>query len=306
MSEKNLLPTQLIEELEKRGKKAKIVPIRFLSASIKEIMRKCQSGSLDRQLFKCYFKDIAGKPSETKIPMKSLIITAAPQPLVRVGFAMNGRSLPFFIPPIYQSRTDQEVKQIIRGTIEPYGHTLADAPGALKLLAVTSGLARYGRNNITYIEGLGSFFRLKAFTSDLMPEEQHWEPYQLAGHCFNCSACQKACPTGAIQKERFLIHANRCLAYFNENPPEFPGWLNPEWHNCIVGCMRCQTVCPLNQDVVGWIEDREQFSDAETRMLLKKPSGGYPIPLWKKLERLDITEYVPVLSRNLGALIKMI
>jgi epoxyqueuosine reductase len=37
----------------------------------------------------------------------------------------------------------------------------------LKRLAVRSGLARYGRNNVTYVEGMGSFLELSASLTDM-------------------------------------------------------------------------------------------------------------------------------------------
>ena len=67
-----------------------------------------------------------------------------------------------------------------------------------KLLAVRSGLAQYGKNNITFIQGLGSFYRLVAFISDLPCAEDNWGEFKSLDDCRNCDACTKACPSGAI------------------------------------------------------------------------------------------------------------
>ena len=45
------------------------------------------------------------------------------------------------------------------------------------------------------------------------------------------------CPTKAIRQDRFLISAEQCLTFFNEKPDDFPEWVNPVWHNCLIGCM---------------------------------------------------------------------
>ena len=43
----------------------------------------------------------------------------------------------------------------------------------MKLAAVRSGLAQYGRNNICYVEGMGSFFSFHAYLTDRVFEEDH-------------------------------------------------------------------------------------------------------------------------------------
>ena len=124
-----------------------------------------------------------------------------------------------------------------------------------KLLAVRSGLARYGKNNITYVPGMGSLHRLAVFVSDLPCVEDNWGEVKTLKTCDGCTACMDACPTGAIVSDRFLIHAERCITFHNERIEEFPEWLDSSWHNCLVGCLRCQWVCPENRDVRQWVED---------------------------------------------------
>ncbi|MGD8274057.1 MAG: hypothetical protein PVJ88_16530, partial [Desulfobacterales bacterium] len=80
---------------------------------------------------------------------------------------------------------------------------------------------------------------------------------------------------------------------------------SPSWHNCLVGCMICQKVCPANKDVVKWIEPGETFTSDETDLIL---SGVSEQQLTKdtlaKLKRLDLMEYYDVLGRNLKVLIE--
>jgi len=91
-----------------------------------------------------------------------------------------------------------------------------------KFLAVRSGLARYGRNNITYVDGMGSLYRLSAFLSDLPYSGDCWTEPQMHDRCDDCSACIRACPTDAIPQHRFLLHSERCITFHNETRGPFP------------------------------------------------------------------------------------
>ena len=121
--------------------------------------------------------------------------------------------------------------------------------------------------------------------------------------CRECDFCRKACPTGAIGSDRFLLHAERCITFYNEQPAEFPAWLNPAWHNCLVGCMICQKVCPVNKTFRRWVVDGPVFSEAETACLAEGLSEKkIPDPLARKIEQLGLTDYLQVLGRNFRAL----
>ena len=50
----------------------------------------------------------------------------------------------------------------------------------------------------------------------------------------------------------------------NERKGEFPRWIWPSWHNCLVGCLSCQKACPVNKDVVQSVKEGPVF-------LRKKP-----------------------------------
>lgn len=111
----------------------------------------------------------------------SVIIIAAPQPKTRVIFRTNGEALEAIIPSTYIHDIDSELAGIASAFLEQYDLSVCDAVVPEKLLAVRSGLARYGRNNIAYVEGLGSFVRLKVFFSDLPCPVHAWqEPVMMA------------------------------------------------------------------------------------------------------------------------------
>ncbi len=174
-----------------------------------------------------------------------------------------------------------------------------------KLLAVRSGLGYYGRNNICYVDGMGSFHQPVVFFTDLPCEETNWRESKLMERCNNCSACIRNCPTGAITTERILLHAERCITLYNERPGAFPDWIDPKWHNCILGCLRCQDACPENKAVLGWVEEKGEFSEEETVLILQeKEFARLPSSTLRKLEQLELPEYYRnLLPRNLAVLL---
>jgi len=117
--------------------------------------------------------------------------------------------------------------------------------------------------------------------------------------CESCRACLNDCPTGAITSDRFLIRAERCMTFHNERLGRFPVWIDPSWHNCLVGCLRCQRVCPENIRFREWIEEGEVFSQEETTLILNGvPQDHLPSETVRKLEKLNLIEYLDVLPRN--------
>jgi epoxyqueuosine reductase len=73
----------------------------------------------------------------------------------------------------------------------------------------------------------------------------------------------------------------------------------------LVGCLRCQIACPQNVRFLEWIEGDQGFSEEETNLILEyAPSDHLPLETVKKLERLDLTEYLDVLPRNLRMLLR--
>lgn len=123
--------------------------------------------------------------------------------------------------------------------------------------------------------------------------------------CDSCEECLRNCPTGAITGSRFLLRAETCLTYHNESKDDFPEWINPDWHHCLIGCMRCQSVCPMNADVDGKYEDRLSFTEEETALLIgDEPLEKLPAETTAKLSSLGLTEEQPILRRNLRMLLR--
>jgi len=293
----------LNEKLAKRGYQVKIISSDHIHDLQTQIENQYRQGLFDEEF---YTEELTGfdfKIADSLSGLKSLIIVAAPQPHVRVTFNRLGEPYYVIIPPTYSYETDRQIQGLLERQLNPSGFQVKKAKLPWKLLAVRSGLAQYGKNNITYVDGMGSYHRLVAFISDFPADEDLWQEPQLLERCQNCKACMKACPTGAITADRFLLNGERCLTFHNERRGEFPQWIKPSWHNCLVGCLYCQKACPVNKDVPKSVKIGPVFSEEETAFILQgAPLKEVPQAAIQKLEQLDMIEYLPVLGRNLSAL----
>ena len=295
----------LHESMEKQGLKIKIVSIEHIKELETEIMTLYQKGLLDPHLYDAYLASFDFACHQKMEGVRSLIVASIPQPQIKVIFSLEDKSYPVVVPPTYYFAIDDEVADILKDDLEPLGYHLQKVRLPDKLLAARSGLAQYGKNNITYVNGMGSFHRPAVFISDFPCQADSWDEETVLDNCENCSACLKACPTKAIGLDRFQLHAERCLTFFNESSREFPDWLSPDWHNSLVGCMICQKVCPANKDVTKCIEDGPTFDNEETDLILKGVSEEkLPVETIEKLRKSGIMEYFDVLGRNLRVLIQ--
>lgn len=124
------------------------------------------------------------------------------------------------------------------------------------------------------------------------------------GCCKNCNLCRINCPTGAIVKDRFLIHGEKCITLYNENPGEFPEWIDSKWHNAVVGCMKCQSVCPCNAADYENVPLLETFTVSETETMLNETDfERLPEELKEKFAQFGFPEIHPLLLRNIKALL---
>jgi len=315
---------ELFSQLIEQGYQGRIVSIQHLGDLQEEIEGRYRQGLFDEEFYQEWLTGFAFSPPDSLPEARSMIIVAIPQPQTRVTFTWDGEPVRFIIPPTYfEQGTENRVRELLVRVLEPAGYRVAEAVLPKKLLAVRSGLAAYGKNNISYVPGMGSFHGLVAVYSDLPAQEDNWREAQMMESCRNCSACLRHCPVGAIPStapfdsaqgklragtsERFLLHAERCITFHNEKPGDvpFPAWIDPSWHNCLMGCLHCQRVCPQNREFLYWVEERVEFSQEETALLLQGVAlDQFPPATAKKLEQSNVVELLDVLPRNLGVLLK--
>jgi len=238
---------------------------------------------------------------------QSLIIIATPSPEIELIFNHDDEIHNLNIPPHYSDRlkVTGNIKNITSQIFNTNGYQTFPVVLPKKLLAVRCGLAKYGKNNISYVSGMGSYHRLTVFASDLPCDEDSWQNLQLLERCSKCKACQNNCPTAAIVADHFLIKAERCITYANEQLEPFPKWIDSKSHNSIIGCMRCQSICPENKKYKSSVINKDKFSETETGLILKVfPFEKLPEKLQLKLSKLSLKRYYEHLSRNIKVLIE--
>ncbi len=298
---------RLSRRIAERGWRWSAVPIGRLADLERAIRGLFEDGSLFAPLYRERLGFLSFALPADLPGARSILVVAVPTPPMRLHFHGRGGRVPVVVPPTYVSytRRTEETQAVLAGWLAAEGLRLAKPRLPLKTLAVRSGLAEYGRNNIAYVPGMGSFLQLVGAFSDLPCEADPWREPKALERCDSCVTCVRRCPTGAIAEDRFLIRAERCLTYHNEAAADFPDWIDPAWHHCLVGCMRCQSVCPENRTVRGWCEDRAEFSERETALLLARTSlEELPEATAAKLRALEINEDHRQLCRNLAMVLE--
>jgi epoxyqueuosine reductase len=296
---------KVIQELEKNGCKARIISISHLPDIREDIEKLLRQGLINKRINEFYLRFQYEIP--TDLPQAvSIIVVAAPQPITRTRFKFHGQTYDSDVPPTYIRKADDaRVKDILTSALGPAGCGISRARLPLKTLAVRSGLAQYGRNNITYVPGFGSFFRLAAYYTDCPTETDNWQELKVMKACENCFKCLENCPTQCIPTDRFLIHPEKCLTWLNEITDDFPDWVKPEWHNAVIGCMRCQEVCPVDSKQIDKVNTGPEFSEEETELILNKISlEKMPESTRIKLLSISADDWYDVIARNLKVLIQ--
>ena len=292
--------------LTQAGFRYRLAPL-FIVDKLQETLEElCRDGLFAESLYEEYRESLRfSSPDEVPEP-RTLIVVASWSPAVKLRFQFDDGPFDATVPPTYLSSVGRDRGlQALRSVLAPAGFGVGPARGPKKLLAVRSGLAQYGRNNLAYVRGLGSKVRLDIYATDahLGAEEYVNKGSELMSCCPPCRNCHHHCPTGCIPHAGTVIDAARCLTYLNENEGDWPDWLDPSAHNSLVGCMLCQELCPANRYYPKRREVIAEFDREETQLILEnRPAEQLSDGLRHKLEQLDLAEYSTVLGRNLVAL----
>lgn len=228
-----------------------------------------------------------------------VILVAVPLPIYELSFETPRGNMTLLLPPNYGSEVSVPRRLVgeLRELVGPE-HVLTPLRAPFKAIAGRLGLATYGRNNLAFVEGLGTALQLAGFVTDA-PLEPVTPPVSYPSsleRCSRCRACVKACPTEAVSTDRFLLRAERCISLHLESAGPLPGGLPVPSPACLLGCLACQLACPENRGVLRR-EPRGVFDAAETTALLE---GRTTTSLAEKLDALDLTGYgVELLGRNL-------
>lgn len=299
----------IVSEIAEQGLRIGILDVQQLPAVRKDLERCDREKALDRGFHREWARWFDFTPPKALPEPSSIIIIAIPQPQFEVAFAHRNRKVRVVVPPTYlhAQEVDGKAQDALSRVLSRHGHHAVRARLPVKLLAVKSGLGQYGRNNICYVREMGSFHRMAVFYTDVDAPQQGSAELRVMDACEDCLSCYAGCPTGAITQERVLLHVERCITHHNEKPGDipFPEWLDPSWHNCLVGCLHCQRVCPMNKDLLDWIEQTTEFSEEETDLLLRGRSAEeLPPHTLEKLREADLAEDLDILPRNLSVLLE--
>ncbi len=301
------LDFKILEKLDACGFQYKTVDISHLPELLETIHQLGREGGVDKRISDSYFRyltDTTNKPPDAR----TIIVIAMPSPITNVSFVLSDRTLQTVVPPQYIGASDDKnAAKSLKGVLELAGYKVTRARLPLKTLAVRSGLASYGRNNISYVPALGSFLRLIAFYTDLPCAQDNWQDARLMKACDNCDKCRENCPTGAIASDRFIVHAERCLTFLNENTGDFPVWAPAKVHNALIGCIRCQEACPVDKPQLNKVQNGPVFTEKEMAQILEKtPVNDLAPETRQKLKDIayDGTFLYRFLARNLEVLIK--
>jgi epoxyqueuosine reductase len=306
---------KVFDDLEQFGYRVAVVPITHLDELHEQIVStRSLNPDVDKNLGR-YLDKYDYTIPETLKEAKSILVVAVPQPISRMHFMLNGKNHTVIMPPTYLLNTsvENEDKQKFISAVnenlkkaftrQNYKVVKTNLPG--KLAAVKSDLGAYGKNNICYIGGENSFYWIGVYLSDMPCDDDTWGEGTVLEECANCNICRDKCPTNAIAADRFLVYAERCITYHNESSEDFPDWIEPEWHNAVIGCMYCQLACPVNKDSIHNIKDLAEFDENETRMILEgTPLDRLPKDTYDKLEAFNFIEEYGILPRNLKVLLR--
>jgi len=295
----------LRQELLSEGIRSKIVPAsRF--EEVKAEVTKSMNGMTDSGLIK-YINACFDFATEKAIQNpRSILVVGVSSPKIRFRLTHEGQEVDAIVPPTYLDYADAkaQIESVFQRTLGEHNRRYSSLQIPVKLLAVRSGLAEYGRNNITYVGEMGSYVRLMVFASDLVCGGHEWHEKRAMARCERCEVCSRNCPTGAIDKSRFLLRAEKCLTFLNEEETVIPEWADASWHHCLVGCLRCQDVCPANRKVAKQYVEGASFSEEETEMLRMTPRlDELQESLRKKVEDSGLSKLYPVLPRNIALLL---
>lgn len=258
-----------------------------------------------------------------------IVMVAVPVPTHTVPVTIGGKTIETLLPPTYvrYRATFDSLAADMRSAALPPEAAVETLKAPLKSLAAHMGLVVYGRNNVTYRPGLGSSHQLCGFAVGPAPRSaERGAPVgtreAMLERCRDCRACLKACPTGAIREDRFLISAERCYTLLSESRRPFPDRARLPKSVCLVGCMACQRACPENAGRLKTAPSGIELSEAETEALVEvgRTLGSGPIPAapgavdprtsaaWRsasaKLANLGLTEDIEVMGRNLGLFLR--
>ena len=301
---------RLVEWARSRGVPMAVADPGLVDEVRHDLERRLAEGQIDAAFWAAHM-DWFRWPEGSPLPEgRSLILLAVPRPAHLLLFETAAGEIETLVPPTYVNyrRLQEDVRREVAERVFGGRRRVESLPAPLKSVAARAGLVRYGRNNVTYAEGTGSYHQIVGLITDAplhgIPRAASRDPEPLAS-CEACTSCLSACPSGAIGEDRFLLHGERCLTVFSESEAPWPEGLPRPGRACLIGCLDCQEACPENAGLLRLERVEVGFTAPETAALLAAEEA---IPdersrsVEEKIARLDLGATPPLLRRNLRAL----
>lgn len=236
--------------------------------------------------------------------IKSILIIAIPHPMYSEVY-FEYKSKKYSCLSLVSSDFDYLIEIVRQNSVENFFSYIEATNLPLKRIGAQSGLAKYGRNNLTYIEGLGSNFSYIAFFTDIEPIVNELLPISFSKLCNNCSICKEICPTKAINDKSFIIDNEKCLSFLNENSEPFPEWLPLSVHHSLYDCLYCQLNCPMNSKYKIKKGDSIFFTEDEIMKLINQDIiDDSEIVLLKKVKYLGLDQWPAGIAKNIMKIIE--
>ncbi|MDR3337461.1 MAG: hypothetical protein LBT16_09675 [Treponema sp.] len=249
--------------LEKQNSVFSIVDADKIIEIEQEILSRQNETALERNHYIDNYYNFESFKNEQSI--NSIFIIATPSSFYILKIKYLEKEINIKIPPIYGNRNQilENIKTITKKTFVKFSFNTFPVILPKKLLAAYSGLAQYGNNGLVYVQGMGSYHRLTAFASDFKNDHYIWVKPSMMKSCQQCGRCVENCPSKALRHGIPWVNINRCITEFNEKDGIFPDWMHKSWHNCLIGCIKCQEICPHNNKKEKINDILLQYSDVE-------------------------------------------
>ncbi|MFC2078761.1 4Fe-4S double cluster binding domain-containing protein [Candidatus Bipolaricaulota bacterium] len=296
---------RILEAIERRGWAARFVPGKRRFDLWGELEERFERGEFNMTYFEERVRYFEKAAKELPVWVRSFLIVAIPDPKFRIRFGWRGREVALLIPQGFVHFHDRAESLIEEAMRTDFSERPVRTSGSLlprKLLAARTGLSRYGRNNLAYVDGMGSYHRLSCLATDIRCDDSSWQEAAALDACESCGACIRTCPAGAIDPDRFLIRVERCITYWHERAPgvAYPNDADYSWQEHFMGCTKCQDVCPQNRQEPAVEETGPPFTEEETTALVRGVALDDLAPeTIEKLRQHDILQYLGLLPRNL-------
>ncbi len=285
--------------------------VRAVEEALTELRARWGSEELDPGIHQRWLAPLDRLDRTVLAGARRVLVVSVPRPAHKLTFDVGGRPFETVVPPTYAWYHEifETLRRELVGEVFGPEHRLDPVSAPLKSVACRLGLARYGRNNVTFVADFGSYHQLAAFLTDADLElPRGWSPQPPAAlpDCDDCGVCLAVCPTGAIRQDRFLLRAETCFTFHSETPGPWRIPVHRGSHRCLIGCLDCQEACPRNAGLLRLEPLPVRFDAAETAAMLDETREGAEEvrrSIAAKLETIGMAHDAPVLGRNLAALL---